>query len=122
MNIFVSLDPIEILERIGKEEIEKYISMNWEIEDIEKIIGENHNVDNLWNSIEDRVDSMEKFVVEKLSVTNLLKEIEDGDIVDYLKNDSEYFISDDIDELMEQINASGCIDDVIDQFSLKYNR
>ncbi|ADO83427.1 hypothetical protein [Ilyobacter polytropus] len=122
MNIFVSLDPKEILDKIGKLEIEKYISKNWDIEDLENMIWENRNVDDLWNSIEKRVESIEKFVVEKVTTTDLLREIEDVDIVFYLKDETEYFVSDDTLELMDQVNNSGCIDEVMELFSLKYSR
>ena len=70
--------------------------------------------------LENEGKEIEQFVVENISTESILRAIPDDDIEDYVSNYTDYYISEDIPELMEQIHRSGSMDEVIKMFEIKY--
>ncbi len=76
MNIIITLDSNEVLDKISKSDIKSYIIDKWLVEELEKnLIWENKTIDDIWRNLEDSTDSIEKVVVDKIPIRTLLREI-----------------------------------------------
>ncbi len=126
MNIQVTFDPIEMLENIDRVTLMTYIKKNLTAKEKEEI---RNNVyiddsDTLWEALESRMEEEEKnlttFVESRMEAVELLDKIDNDEILDYIKNHTQYYISEEIGELLEQIRAAGCMDEVTELFEMKY--
>ena len=70
--------------------------------------------------IEEERKELSVFVENRVESWELLNRIDEEDIIDYIKDNTQLYISEDVGELMEQIRISGCMDEVIEKFALKY--
>ncbi len=126
MNVQVTFDPIEMLENIDRVTLMTYIKKNLTAKEKEEIRNNVYTVDSdtLWEALESRMEEEEKnlttFVERRMEVIELLDKIDNDEILDYIKNHTQYYISEEIGELLEQIRASGCMDEVTELFEMKY--
>ena len=122
MNIIVTLDSREVLDRIDKEDIREYVLEKWNMEDLEQLSWGNKTIDEIWDILVSSTDDIEGVVADKVPVRALLREIPEEDIVQYLTENTENFVGSDVGELMEQVYNAGLIGDVIDMFQVRYSR
>jgi len=126
MNIQVTFDPIEMLKNIDRGTLMAYIKNTLTDKEKEEI-GDNvytADSDTLWEALELKVEEERKdlttFVESRMESSELLTKIDNGEILDYIKAHTQYYISEDVGELLEQIRASGCMDEVTELFEMKY--
>ena len=127
MKLFITMDEKEMLENIDQRVIRDFIMEKWSQEEKDEIsLKGNESAHDIYERLEEQLENenkgVEKFIVDKASTENLLKEMHIGDIVEYIDNHTEYYISDYIPDLMEKIYDSGCMDDVTGMFTFKYDR
>ncbi|UUV17572.1 hypothetical protein NRK67_01700 [Fusobacteria bacterium ZRK30] len=125
MNILITMDSNGILKNIEPKDIKDFIKNEWTEEEKELLLEtEEFNSTELWEKLELQLENegkeIEKFLTDNLSPHTILKAMDESDLVDYVDNHTEYYISDDIPELMEQIHKSGNMDEVVDMFTIKY--
>jgi len=126
MNIQVTFDPMEILKNIDRKVVLDYIRNTITDEEKESIGDTVYNADSdtLWEALELKVEEEQKdlavFVESRMESSDLLLRIDNEDIIDYIKEDTNYYMSENVGELMEQIRVSGCMDEVIELFEMKY--
>lgn len=115
MNVLITLDPKEILKNIGLELIKEFIKEESQEESSKE----------LWEKLEEKLinenKNIEEFIVEKTSSDSLLQFIHDDNIEEYVGNHTDLYVSNEVSELMEQIDTNGEMDQVIDLFTIKYN-
>lgn len=127
MKLFITMDEKEILGNIDRRVIKEFIIENWSQEEKDEISPKaKESPYELYERLEDQLENenkeIGKFIADNISPYMLLKEMNTGDIVEYIDDNTEYYVSDDIPELMDKIYNSGCIDDVTDMFTFKYER
>ena len=127
MKLFITMDEKEIIENINQKIIRDFIMEKWSQEDRDQILYKNnefsHEIyERLEKQLENENKGIEKFILETVSTETLLKEMNIKDIIEYIDDHTEYYVSDYIPELMEKIYDSGCMDDVTDMFTFKYER
>lgn len=125
MNILITMDSKGILKNIESREIKDFIRDEWKEEEKESLISpEKFTSKELLQKLEIQLENegkkIEQFIVKNISTESILKTIPDDDIEDYVSNYTDYYISEDIPELMEQIHRSGSMDEVIKMFEIKY--
>lgn len=125
MNILITMDSKGILKNIDQKDIKEFITDEWNEKDKESlIVHEELNSEELWEKLEIQLENenkeIEQFVIETLSSETILRVIDDNDIEDYVSNYTEFYISNDIPNLMEQIHNNGNMDEVIEMFTIKY--
>lgn len=125
MNILITLENKEILKKIEIEDIKGFITENLSKEELLSLVEvPTKNSNELWKEFKEQLEEenceLDSFIVEEISSETLLRAMDDTDIVDYVENYTEYYIADDIPELMEQIHRSGSMDEVIEMFTIKY--
>lgn len=125
MNILITMDSKGILKNIKPKEIKNFIRDEWSEEEKESLIAHEEFtskelLEKLEIQLENEGTEIETFVSDNLSPESILRAIDDNDIENYVSNHTEFYISDDIPELMEQIHSSGRIDEVIEMFTIKY--
>ncbi|GLI57792.1 hypothetical protein PM10SUCC1_33060 [Propionigenium maris DSM 9537] len=80
--------------------------------------------DTLWEALELKLEQEQKevaiFVGSRVKSSEILKRIDDEEILSYIKDQSQYYIAESVEELMEQIKVSGCMDEVTELFEMKY--
>ena len=126
MNIQITFDPLEMLKNMDREIVIKYIKDTVTDHEREKFGDTVYNADSdtLWEALELKVYEERKdlaiFVESRMESSDLLKRIDDGEIINYIKDSTLYYISEDVEELMEQIKRSGCMHEVTELFEFKY--
>lgn len=126
MNIQVTFNPEEMLKNIDRKIVLDYIKNTITDEEKESIGDTVYTADSdtLWEALELRVEheykDLNTFVSSRLESYELLKNIEEEELLNYIKDQSQYYISESVEELMEQIRVSGCIDEVTELFEMKY--
>lgn len=125
MNILVTVDSKEIIRNIDQKDIIEFIKNEWNEEDKEAFIEpKEFTSEELWEQLEIQLENegkeIEQFIVDNTSTESILRAIRDDDIEDYVSNYTDYYISEDIPELMEKIHRSGNMDEVIEMFTIKY--
>ena len=125
MNILITLENKEILKKIEIEDIKGFITENLSKEELLSLVEvPTKNSNELWKEFKEQLEEenceLDSFIVEEISPETLLRAMDDTDIVDYVENYTEYYIADDIPELMEKIHRSGNMDEVIEMFTIKY--
>lgn len=126
MNVQVTFNPIEMLRNIDRRILIDYLKSTL-TDDERETIGDTvytADSDTLWEALELKVEVEEKdlniFVESRMESLELLKRIDDEEILDYIKDNTQYYIAESVEELMEQIRLSGCLDEVIELFRIKY--
>ena len=127
MKLFITMDEKEMLENIDQRVIRDFIIEKWSQEDRDQISPKDNEssyeiYEKLETQLENENKKIEKFIAETVSSEYLLKEMNLRDIIEYIDAHTEYYVSDYIPELMEKIYESGCMDDVINMFTFKYDR
>lgn len=126
MNIQVTFNPREMLKNIDRSILWDYVKDT--ITDREKEeMGEtiySADSDTLWEALELKLEQDQKevviFVESRVKSSEILKRIDDEEILSYIKDKSQYYIAENVEELMEQIKVSGCMDEVTELFEMKY--
>lgn len=126
MNIQVTFDTIEMLKNIDRKVVFDYIKStitDREIEDFGNTIY-SADSDTLWEEFKLKVEQEHKelstFIENRMESSELLTRIDNEEILDYIKDHTQYYISENVEELMEQIRVSGCMDEVTELFEMKY--
>lgn len=125
MNIMITMDSKGILKNIDQQDIKEFITNEWNEEDKESLFShEKLSSKDLWEQLEVQLESegkeIETFVVDNLSPEPILRAIDDYDIEEYVSNYTDYYISNNIQELMEMIHSNGDMNEVIEMFTIKY--
>lgn len=113
MNIQVVIDPREMLENFDREVLVDYLKETMTIEEREIVF--DSSLESIWEAIE--VKAGEEFTRLRDYVLGRLDEEE---IAGYLEENSNYFISENVEELIEQVRVAGYIDEVAELFEIKY--
>lgn len=126
MNIQVTFNPEEMLKNIDRKVVLDYIKNTITDEEKEYIVDTvNFNdPETLWETLELKMNEENKdlatFISNRMESYDLLNNIDVEDVLNYIKDNTQYYISENIEELMEQIKVSGCLDEVTDLFEMKY--
>lgn len=119
MKIFMTMEVEEILNQIDQSIIREYVKN----ENI--YIDQDRDSDKIWEDLELQLEKEVKdiavFVESRVDSVDLLKRIDEEVILEHLKDNSQYYIAEDVGELMEQIRVSGCMDEVIELMTIKYD-
>lgn len=126
MNVQITFNPKEMLKNIDRSILWDYVKDT--ITDKEKEeMGEtiySADSDTLWEALELKLEQEQKevaiFVESRVKSSEILKRIGDEEILSYIKDQSQYYIAESVEELMEQIKVSGCMDEVTELFEMKY--
>lgn len=126
MNLFLTMDIKEILDRLDKEVLKNYIKEKWSLEERNEI-GEESRIkdsDSIWEALEFQLEEEQKgisvFIADRVETKELLRKISEDDVVEYIREETQYYIGDEVSELIEQIKNSGCIEEVSELFTLRY--
>jgi|GEM_PF-6635374 len=126
MNIQITFDPIEMLKNMDRKLILDYIRNTITEQDRIEIVDTLYTADSdtLWEALEIKIEEECKdlsiFVESRVESSELLKRIDREEIIDYIKENTQLYISEDVGDLMEQIRISGCMDEVMEMFTIKY--
>lgn len=126
MNIQVTFNPIEMLKNIDRNTILDYIRNTITPQEREELGDTIYTTDSdtLWEALELKLEEKHKelatFVESRVENSELLKRIDNENILDHIKENTQYYISEDVGELIEQVRVSGCIDEVTELFEMKY--
>ena len=126
MNIQVTFNPVEMLKNIDRKVVLNYIKDTITEEERDHI-GDtvySADADTLWEALELKLEEEHKdpaiFIVSRMESSDLIKSIDEEELLNHFKESSQYYISESVEELMEQIRVSGCIDEVTELFEMKY--
>jgi len=118
MKIFMTMEVEEILNQIDSAVIREYVNN----EGID--IYQDKDSDQLWEDLEFQLEKEEKeisiFTASRIDSRELLEKIDEEYILEHIRDNTQYYISEDVGELMEQVRVSGCIDEVAEMFTIKY--
>lgn len=126
MNIQVTFNPEEMLKNIDRKVVLDYIKNTITDEEKEEIGNTINSIDpeTLWETLERKMKEDNKdlatFVSNRMESYDLLNNIDEEEILNYIKDNTQYYISENVEELMEQIKVSGCLDEVTELFEMKY--
>ena len=126
MNIQVTFNPEEMLKNIDRKIVLDYIKNTITDEEKEEIGNTINSIDpeTLWETLELKMKEDNKdlatFISNRMESYDFLNNIDEEEILNYIKDNTQYYISENVEELMEQIKISGFLDEVTELFEMKY--